>query len=142
VSKDRTHCRKGHELTPENTKIKRNRGRPWTACLTCHRATVARNGKLYKQRHPEKYREIQRRAKQRRRAAHLTKPVVITPEQNRAYRAVWVAIQRGLLVRGPCGVCGDMPAQAHHPHGYGPESQLDVVWLCPSHHKRTHLDAA
>jgi len=31
----RTHCKRGHELTPENTRIASNGGR---TCLTCKRA--------------------------------------------------------------------------------------------------------
>lgn len=35
-----THCRKGHEYTPENTRLRpRNDGSPWSQrrCLTCQR---------------------------------------------------------------------------------------------------------
>lgn len=35
---ERTHCRHGHEYTPENTKIKHRKGtRPYRECRECHR---------------------------------------------------------------------------------------------------------
>lgn len=34
----RTHCRHGHEYTPENTGIQRVNGRPYRDCRACHRA--------------------------------------------------------------------------------------------------------
>lgn len=35
---ERTHCRNGHEYTPENTMIKREKNkRPYRACRECHR---------------------------------------------------------------------------------------------------------
>jgi hypothetical protein len=30
-----THCRRGHEYTPENTKMKMQRGRPARVCIAC-----------------------------------------------------------------------------------------------------------
>lgn len=43
-----------------------------------------------------------------------------------------VAVQRGLLVRGPCAICGAEPVQAYHPDYAKP---LEVVWLCRAHHR-------
>ena len=44
------------------------------------------------------------------------------------------AIKTGTLVRMPCVNCG-AKAEAHHPDYDRP---LDVVWLCPKHHKEAH----
>lgn len=51
----RTHCKHGHEYTPENTSILPNGAR---RCLTCHREAAARA----KQLDPEHVREVNRRA--------------------------------------------------------------------------------
>ena len=56
-------------------------------------------------------------------------------------KAVWAqaalrsGLRRGLLATGPCAVCGEMQAEAHHP-AY--ERPLAVEWLCRRHHKAAH----
>lgn len=60
-------------------------------------------------------------------------------EQDRAHRAVHVAIADGVLVRQPCEVCGREPAHGHHDDYSKP---LEVRWLCPSHHTRLHPRSA
>ena len=44
------------------------------------------------------------------------------------------AIRGGKIFAMPCFICGEK-AEAHHPDYDRP---LDVVWLCPSHHKQAH----
>jgi len=44
------------------------------------------------------------------------------------------AIRDGRVIRFPCFICG-AKAHAHHPDYDHP---LDVVWLCPKHHKDAH----
>ena len=44
-------------------------------------------------------------------------------------------IRRGKLIRGSCVVCGQSNAQAHHEDYSKP---LDIIWLCPAHHKQLH----
>jgi ribosomal protein S27AE len=56
-------------------------------------------------------------------------------KQNLARRKVYNAIQEGLLVRQPCEICGDEPADAHHDDYDKP---LDVRWLCRKHHMQEH----
>ena len=46
-----------------------------------------------------------------------------------------VAVQRGYLKPGPCVVCGEPHAQAHHADYAKP---LEVVWLCREHHLALH----
>lgn len=58
------------------------------------------------------------------------------PEKYAAHSAANNAIRDGLLVKQPCAVCGtDSNIQKHH-HDYN--KPLDVVFLCPIHHKRAH----
>ncbi len=45
------------------------------------------------------------------------------------------AIANGRLVRGPCAICGKPNGVGHHENYDKP---LDVVWLCPSHHRLRH----
>jgi len=44
------------------------------------------------------------------------------------------ALRDGKIIALPCFVCG-LKAEAHHPNYDAP---LDVIWLCPPHHKQTH----
>lgn len=60
------------------------------------------------------------------------------PDRRKASNIVWNAIRAGHLKKQTCWVCGNN-AQAHHPDYSRP---LDVVWLCPMHHKQTHALAA
>jgi hypothetical protein len=50
---------------------------------------------------------------------------------------VQYALQRGLLVRLACQICGWQKAQAHHEDYSRP---LDVIWLCPQHHVQLHIE--
>lgn len=58
--------------------------------------------------------------------------------KNRVRRAAQVilgnAVKYGKVSKQPCWVCGGK-AEAHHPDYDRP---LDVVWLCPEHHKKAH----
>lgn len=57
------------------------------------------------------------------------------PEKAAAHNLVASAIRCGRLHRQPCVVCGAW-AEAHHDDYFKP---LEVVWLCPVHHKERHV---
>ena len=57
--------------------------------------------------------------------------------QKDANRLVYRAIQRGLLKKHPCVICGKSKAEAHHQDYNKP---YDVIWLCPEHHRRLHFN--
>lgn len=81
----------------------------------------------------ERGREIIRRSTLKYQAAH--------PDRRRAHITLGNAIRDGKVVPWPvCAVpeCDCRP-QAHHPDYSRP---LDVVWLCPAHHRQTHLITA
>lgn len=59
---------------------------------------------------------------------------VLHAKRRRAINMVNNAVRDGRLMRLPCFVCG-IKAQAHHPDYDRP---LDVMWLCPRHHKDAH----
>lgn len=56
------------------------------------------------------------------------------PKRRAAQVALGNAVRSKKIIPLPCLICGEK-AEAHHPDYDRP---LDVVWLCPSHHKQTH----
>lgn len=58
------------------------------------------------------------------------------PERYAANTAVANALRRGSITKDPCFCCGSDEVEAHHADYSRP---LDVVWLCPVHHKEIHL---
>lgn len=72
------------------------------------------------------------------RAAHaraLAKQREAHPKKASARYAVSNALRDGRLDKLPCMVCGSNTVEGHHPDYDRP---LDVVWLCPLHHRQTH----
>ncbi|MCV2871590.1 hypothetical protein OEZ71_04705 [Defluviimonas sp. WL0050] len=57
------------------------------------------------------------------------------PKADWAHAATRSAINRGLIERKPCEVCGDPETDAHHPDYDRP---LTVRFLCRKHHKQEH----
>jgi hypothetical protein len=55
--------------------------------------------------------------------------------RNRAHTALKRAVDRGLIHRQPCEVCGDELAHGHH-EDY--TKVLEVKWLCYTHHQAEH----
>jgi hypothetical protein len=58
--------------------------------------------------------------------------------RKRAQGKLAKAVRVGKVQRHPCWVCGEK-AHGHHPDYDRP---LEVVWLCPAHHKAAHAAAA
>jgi hypothetical protein len=56
-------------------------------------------------------------------------------KRHNARRVTQKAIMKGLLIKQPCFVCGDLQAEAHHPDYSTP---MAVSWLCRSHHYQVH----
>ena len=76
-------------------------------------------------------------------------------EQRRKYQRAWRkrdlqraashqgvrrALHSGVLVKGPCEVCGEANVHAHHHRGY--QYPLAVQWLCYEHHRERHAEDA
>ena len=60
------------------------------------------------------------------------------PEKRRAHLAVRRAIQKGILVRSACEVCGETKNVHGHHRDYA--RKLDVQWLCAKCHARETAD--
>jgi hypothetical protein len=58
------------------------------------------------------------------------------PEKYEAHKAVANALNRGLLKKGKCVVCGSLRVDAHHDDYSKP---LQVTWLCRRHHREAHV---
>lgn len=57
------------------------------------------------------------------------------PEKRKAQWDANNAVRDGRLIRKPCEVCGAKNVHKHHEDYSKP---LEVVWLCPRHHKQAH----
>lgn len=61
--------------------------------------------------------------------------VIPVEKKTKAHVLVRKAIRRGVLIKQPCVVCGEIKVQAHHPDYNKP---LAIVWLCFLHHRKLH----
>ena len=52
-----------------------------------------------------------------------------------AHAALRSALNRGLITKQPCEICGTEDSEAHHDDH---AKALDVRWLCRAHHKALH----
>jgi len=122
-----TKCNEEKSLKTAFWKRK-NGSRFYTHCKMCKRIASREGDKAYQK---------------RKRAADPKKKIKETREYERkhpeilsAYRKVNAAIFSGKLKKQPCVKCGIEPAHAHHEDYSKP---LEVIWLCPSDHKKRHL---
>ncbi len=58
------------------------------------------------------------------------------PERRLAYSRFWNAMRRGKITKDKCRDCDRIDVQGHHTDYSKP---LDVIWLCPIHHKLEDL---
>jgi hypothetical protein len=58
------------------------------------------------------------------------------PERLKARDAVNNAVKAGKLSKQPCAVCGSSARIHGHHEDYS--KPLEVIWLCPVHHKERH----
>jgi hypothetical protein len=107
-------------------------------CKVCHRAKVIANrdkkADYFRAYDRERSKLPHRRAKNREVAARWR---ANNPLRRAAQVILGNAIRDGKVVCWPgCAVCDSTKVEAHHPDYDRP---LDVVWLCPKHHKQIHL---
>jgi len=56
--------------------------------------------------------------------------------ESKAHSLLNQKINAGLIKRGKCLLCERTDTHAHH---FDYSKPYEVVWLCPSHHKRLHM---
>lgn len=56
--------------------------------------------------------------------------------KNAIRKKAWKKVYRSKLLKLPCAVCGDESVHAHHPD---PLKELEIVYLCPLHHRKVHV---
>lgn len=57
------------------------------------------------------------------------------PEKRKAHNIFSNAMRNGEIKPQPCEVCGCLKTEAHH---FDYSKPLEVIWLCPKHHKQRH----
>lgn len=85
----------------------------------------------------EYYREYDRNRPQRIPEGYFENYRKLKPKVRIAQNTVNNAIRDGKLSKQPCEVCGSLEVHAHHCDYSKP---LDVMWLCPIHHKAWHKE--
>lgn len=115
-----TKCGQKKELS-EFYSDKRNKNGAYASCKTCIRKPYKRPKwtKEYRNKYTEAYRK--------------------RPDQTAKVKArskARYAVKSGKILKLPCQVCGSEKSEAHHEDYSKP---LDVVWYCPLHHKRRHM---
>lgn len=105
-------------------------------CKACTKSDVSANYRAnighYTAYEKERFKKPERKEQYRRYQRNLR---LERPGRYRCAYAVSNAIRDGRLMRGPCEVCGNVKAQAHHDDYRRP---LVVRWLCRKHHLEHH----
>lgn len=116
----------------ENKERNDNRVKEWIAANPERRRAQEIQRHERRKRDPEEI--VKRRARYRRwYQKNKSSPLVL------ASVAVKAAIKSGLMVRGPCEICGTtLKVEAHHHKGYDLAHWFDVRWLCRKHHMAEH----
>jgi hypothetical protein len=95
---------------------------------------ISRKGdRLYRLRHPERYRKSQRESARR----HWKKWYRKNRQNYLARAAMQYALRTGKLIKPKrCNLCGKKrPLQGHHPDY---RKRLEIVWACNDCHKEIH----
>lgn len=121
-------------LSNNKEKARESRKRNYQKNKAKHHARVIK----WQKENPDKHKIIRERFKKKNPTAQTIacrKWRAKNPEKYKAHMKVFNAIQKGVLMREPCSVCGEGKAHAHHEDYTKP---LDVIWLCLECHRRTH----
>lgn len=127
-------CKQGHELTKENTYVRKE---GYHQCKKCRCLSV----KNYYLKNPDKhkgeyYREYNRNYNLSGKSLISSqKWIKNNPEKYKAHNLMSSATRNKSLIRLPCEICKDVKADGHHPDYTKP---LEVIWLCRLHHKEQH----
>lgn len=109
-----------------------------TRCKECVKVLTRRNYyRALEQRHLY---EKQRAIRPERREQMLAKNKRLNERADNRAKALArsitrAALNRGIIERKPCEVCGDLASEIHH-RNY--EDPFDIQWLCLTHHRAEH----
>lgn len=103
-------------------------------CKECTKSDVDKHRKD----NIDRIREYDRKRGSRMHPGYLKEYRSANDEKYKAHSLVGSAIKSGKLTKLPCLICGCEKTEAHHPDYSHP---LDVIWLCPAHHKQAHAMA-
>ena len=56
--------------------------------------------------------------------------------RNSATTKLGIAVAKGIIIKGPCCICGTTKNVEGHHTNY--DEPLNIIWLCNYHHKRFH----
>lgn len=138
----RKKCKSCNKIFSEEFYYRNSQGYIHGICKKCYRNKVYKYRVENKERIIESLRISSRdsiRKIRRNNPKAFTKKIsdwrIKNPKKHRAHRMVEWAIRKGELKRKSCEICGKSNAQGHHPNYDRP---LEVIWLCPIHHKEIH----
>ncbi len=103
-------------------------------CKECTKKDVSAHREL----NIEHIREYDRSRGNRQPYSYIVEYRAANADKHKAHGMVAKAIKTGKLKKLPCFICGSEKTEGHHPDYSAP---LDVVWLCPAHHKQAHAMA-
>jgi len=120
------HLNKCKECSKSDAKYYVNNNRDYYREYEKQRAMLPHRveaRKKYQELHPEKKRKYIKNYKDN------------NPERIKANQLVNNKLRYGKLTKKPCAVCGKLKVHAHH---FDYSKPLEVIWLCPKHHKEIH----
>ena len=128
-------CGETFPLTKEYFKKAKNAKSGLSSqCIICIRAHDRKYSRDYRLAHPE-WKEMDNKRSRTKQMELKKEYDKKYPERVSARGKVGYATRTGKLVKRPCVICGAVPALAHHEDYSKP---LEVIYLCPLHHKAIH----
>lgn len=133
-------CKKCEKILPLSsfyTHKKTKDGRI-SSCKNCKKrqSTDYRNKNIEKVRLYDRERSKLKHSIERRKIT-TSKWIIKHPKARHAQIKLNNAKRSGIIKEKPCEVCGIKNVHAHHCDYNKP---LDVMWLCPEHHKKWHQE--
>lgn len=104
-------------------------------CRECKKALDRIYSRKYRKAHPE-WKKLDNKRNAGLISEYLKKRRKEYPEKIKAVALVNYAVRQGVLKRKGCKICRAKIVHAHHPNYSKP---LEVIWLCPKHHKALHF---
>jgi len=148
---DEKKCSKCNKELPVSEFYKREGGRLRSACKACtciatgswieknkekHCLLVKRYYETNKERINKKAKErMKSPGAKRMHAKAVKKWIRKNKHKKRCQNNLNDALRYGKIEKGKCAVCGKNEVHGHHQDYTEP---LDVIWLCPQHHKDIH----